>query len=156
METETMTDAQRVAADHADTLAAFGEWLDTFGDGAPRWQIDDTANDDDADVDDDKREMARAALEWLDDTGAEDLSWGSFVNDVLDIEISGRFDSESGEWHVTDVAALITCGGPNVRYHVHGNGTIRVSVAWWNDHADRVVDSGLADYLTEYADGVAS
>lgn len=153
METETMTDAQRVAADHADALERFGEWLDTFGDGSPRWQIDDTANDSDADVDDDKREMARAALEWMDDIGAEELSWNAFMADVLDIEITGRFGS--GGWHVTDVAALVTCGGPNVRYHVHGNGTIRVSVAWWNDHADRVIDSGLADYLDQYADDVA-
>ena len=148
-----MTDAQRVAADHADGLERFGEWIDTFGYYASR--------DDVARVADDRREggfarvAARECLAWMDDTGVDDLSWVSFTDDVLDIEISGRFDSESGEWHVTDVALLITCGGPNVRYHVHGSGTIRVSVSWWNDHADRVVDSGLADYLADYATDVA-
>ena len=145
--------AQRVAADHADTLERFGEWIDTFGVGASRSDVERVADDDDAD--DDGRETARTCLAWFDDTGAEDLSWISFTADVLDVEISGRFDNESGEWYVTDVALLITCGGPNVRYHVHGNGTIRVSVSWWNDHADRVIDSGLADYLDDYATDVA-
>lgn len=154
MRTET-TDTQLVAADHAVALERFGEWIDTFGDGAPRSDVERVADDDDDD-DDDAREMARAALEWIDENGADDLSWASFLAGVLDIEITGRFDSESGEWHVTDVAALVAYGGPTVRYHVHSSGTIRVSVAWWNDHADRVIDSGLADYLDEYADGVAS
>ena len=148
-----MTDAQRVAADHADTLERFGEWIDTFGYYASRDDVARVADDDDAD--DDERETARGCIAWMDDTGADDLSWVSFTDDVLDIEISGRFDNESGEWHVTDVALLITCGGPNVRYHVHGSGTIRVSVSWWNDHADRVINSGLADYLADYATDVA-
>jgi hypothetical protein len=153
MSTETMTDAQRVAVDHADTLETFGGWLDMFGDGASRSDVERVADDDDADADD--RAAARAALAWIDENGADDLSWSAFVADVLDIEIGGRFDSDSGEWYVTDVAALISYGGPTVRYHVHGAGTIRVSVAWWNDHADRVIDSGLADYLDAYADDVA-
>ena len=154
MGTETMTDAQRVAADHADTLERFGEWIDTFGADASRDDVERVADDDDGD--DDERETARACLAWFDDTGADGLSWISFAADVLDVEISGRFDNDSGEWYATDVALLVTCGGPNVRYHVHGNGTIRVSVSWWNDHADRVIDSGLADYLDDYATDVTS
>lgn len=153
MGTETMTDAQRVAADHADTLQRFGEWLEMFGDGASRRDVERFVDDDDAD--DDVIAAVNACRAWFVDTGADDLSWSAFVADVLDIEIGGRFDSQSGEWYVTDVAALVTCGGPNVRYHVHGAGTIRVSVAWWNDHADRVIDSGLADYLDDFAADVA-
>ena len=153
MGTETMTDAQRVAADHAATLERFGEWIDTFGDGADVCDVERVADDDDADSD--ERDMARACLAWFTDTGADDLSWQSFMEDALDIEISGRFDSGTGKWDVTGVAALITCGGPNVRYHVHGSGSIRVSVSWCNDHADRVIDSGLAEYLDQYADDVA-
>lgn len=152
MSTDTMTDAQRVAADHAETLERFGEWIDTFGAGETRDAIEDYAADEDSD--DDTREMARECLAWFDDTGAEELSWSTFVADVLDVEITGRFDNESGEWEMTDVALLVTCGGPNVRYHVHGSGTIRVSVSWWNDHADRVIDSGLADYLDAYVTDV--
>lgn len=153
METGTMTDAQRVAADHADALQRFGEWLEMFGDGASRSDVERVADDDDADTDD--RTAARDALAWIDENGADDLSWLAFAMGFLDCEISGRFDSVSGEWYVTDVAALVTCGGPNVRYHVHGAGTIRVSVSWWNDHADRVIDSGLADYLDDFATDVA-
>ena len=153
METETMTDAQRVAADHADALQRFGEWLEMFGDGASRSDVERVADDEDADTDD--RTAARDALAWMDENGADDLSWSAFAMGFLDCEISGRFDSESGEWHVTDVAALVTCGGPNVRYHVHGAGTIRVSVAWASDRADRVIDSGLADYLDDFATDVA-
>lgn len=152
MKTET-TDAQRVAADHAAELETFGGWLEMFGYGASRSDVERVADDDDADTDD--LAAARDALAWIDENGADDLSWSSFLANVLDIEIGGRFDSDSGEWHVTDVAALISYGGPNVRYHVHGAGTIRVSVAWWNDHADRVIDSGLADYLDQYAGDVA-
>ena len=144
-----MTDAQRVAADHADALQRFGEWLEMFGDGASRRDIELVA------AGGRNRVAARAALAWIDENGADDLSWSAFVADVLDIEITGRFDSDSGEWHVTDVAALVTCGGPNVRYHVLDAGMIRVSVAWWNDHADRVIDSGLADHLVQWADDVA-
>ena len=153
MSTETMTDAQRVAADHAATLETFGGWLDMFGDGASRRDVERFVDDDD--TDDDVIAAVNACRAWFVDTGADDLSWSSFLAGALDIEIDGRFDSESGEWHVSDVAALISYGGPNVRYHVHGAGTIRVSVAWWNDHADRVIDSGLADYLDGYADDVA-
>lgn len=159
METETITDAQRVAADHADTLQRFGEWLEMFGDGASRNDVDLAGSRAgwrvNRDNDDEIRAMSRAAVAWIDENGADDLSWSSFLAGALDIEIGGRFDSDSGEWHVTDVAALITCGGPNVRYHVHGAGTIRVSVAWWNDRADRVIDSGLADHLDQWAEDVA-
>lgn len=154
METETMTDAQRVAADHADTLQRFGEWLEMFGDGSPtRADVAALADDDDADTDD--RAAARAALAWMDENGADDLSWSAFAMGFLDCEISGRFDSDLGEWYVTGVAALVTCGGPNVRYHSHGAGTIRVSVSWWSDRADRVIDSGLADYLDDFATDVS-
>lgn len=153
MQTETMTDAQRVAADHADTLETFGGWLEMFGNGASRRDVEVVAEDENEYLD--RWQAARAALAWIDENGADDLSWSAFLAGALDIEITGRFDSDSGEWHVTDVAALITAGGPNVRYHVHGAGTIRVSVAWWNDHADRVIDSGLADHLDTYADDVA-
>lgn len=159
METGTMTDAQRVAADHADALETFGGWLDMFGVGASRNDVDLAGSRAgwrvNRDNDDEIRAMSRAAVAWIDENGADDLSWSSFLAGALDIEIDGRFGSESGEWHVSGVAALISYGGPNVRYHVHGAGTIRVSVAWGSDHADRVIDSGLADYLDEYADDVA-
>ena len=159
METETMTDAQRVAADHAGTLAAFGEWIDAFGDGASRDDVDlagsragwRVSRDDDEGI----YGMARECLAWFDDTGADGLSWSAFMDGALDVEISGRFDGRDG-WEITGVALLVTCGGPNVRYHVHGSGTIRVSVTWWNDHADRVIDSGLADYLDQYANEVVA
>jgi hypothetical protein len=156
---ETMTDAQQVCADHVRTLEAFGGWIETFGEGAARNDVDlagaragwrvRRANDDDT------FELARDCVEWMDENGLDELSWSAFAADVLDVEIIGSFDHRAGEWNVTDVALLVTSGGPTVRYHSDGSGMIRVAVSWWNDQSERVVVSSLADYLDELAVAVA-
>jgi len=146
MEPDKRTDAERVADDH---LAALVEWetaLDTFGVVTPD-ELDHEARDEDND--EDVRALAARMAARLRDDGHDELSWSSFVDDVLDVEITGTFSG--GCWSVSGVALLVTAGGPNVRYHVAGD-SIRVEVAWWNDRATRHVTCGLAGHLDELAD----
>jgi len=139
--------AYEIAREHGDALVVFEEWMDELGD-VSRGDLADW------DDDDDRREIVRAALAWMIDHGADDLTWQAFVDHALDIEITGTFSE--GEWSVSDVALLVSYGGPNVRYRVHGLGTVRVSVAWGSDVSEYVVDSGLADYLNDLADDLVA
>lgn len=145
--TET-SDARRVCDSHVEELERFDEWVNLFG-FAGRDALDTYANDDDDDIDNDTREEARRALAWLDDNGADELSWLSFVNGALDVEVNGRLDSTG--WEVTDVALLVSFGGPTVRLVTDDADTIRVEVSWWNDRAELSVRCGLANELWEIA-----
>jgi len=148
--TATMTDAERVANDH---LAALVEWdtaLDTFGVVTPD-DLDEIYES--GDYDQDERDLAGTMAARLRDAGHDELSWSSFVDESLDVEIAGTFSD--GSWSVSGVALLVAYGGPNVRYHVAGD-SIRIEVAWWNEYATRYVTCGLADYLDTLADDLAA
>ena len=152
MATET-DNAGRVCQSHVEELERFDEWVSDFGcayrDDVERW-----ADADEDEADDDKRAMAREVLAWLDDNGADRLDWSAFVNGALDIEVTGRLDSTGWEW--TDVALLVSYGGPTVRLVAVDQDTIRVDVSWWGDQASTVLRCGLAGELCEIADERAS
>lgn len=76
-----------------------------------------------------------------------------YVDNALDVEVYGRLTSDG--WDVTDVALLVTVGGPNARAWV-ATDHLRVEVAWGGDVARRTVYAPtVADYLYDLADGQA-
>lgn len=145
--------AHRECQSHVEELERFDEWVSEFVHGSTCEDLADIAGDEDEDAD--RRDLARHALAWMVDNGADELCWSAFVNGALDVEVNGRLDDRHG-WEVTDVALLVSFGGPTVRLVAVDQDTIRVDVSWWNDRAFHVLACGLAGELWEIADERAS
>lgn len=152
MTTMETSNARRVCESHVEELERFDEWVGEFVHGSTCEDLADIASDEDEDAD--RRDLARRVLAWMVDNGADELCWSAFVNGALDVEVNGRLDSTG--WEVTDVALLVSFGGPTVRLVAVDQDTIRVEVSWWSDRADLSVRCGLAGELWEIADERAS
>lgn len=145
MTTMETSDARRECDSHVEELERFDEWVGEFVHGSNCEDLAGIAGDEDEDAD--RRDLARHALAWMVDNGADELSWSAFVNGALDVEVNGRLDSTG--WEVTDVALLVSFGGPTVRLVTDDADTIRVEVSWWGDQASTVLRCGLANELWE-------
>lgn len=146
MTTVESDNARRECEWHVEKLEEFDRWVYLFG-FVGRGALETYAYDENAGVDDDTREEARRALDWLDVYETDELSWSPFVNGALDVEVNGRLVSTG--WEVTDVALLVSFGGPTVRMVTDDADTIRVEVSWWGDRASAVLACGLAGELWE-------
>ena len=146
MTTTETSDARRVCDSHVRELERFEEWVSEFG-FSDRHDLFEVFHDENED--EERRSLAGGALRWLDDNGADELCWSAFVNDALDIEVNGRLGSDG--WEVTDVALLVSFGGPTVRLVAVDHDNIRVVVSWWTDRAADVLACGLAGVLWEIA-----
>lgn len=146
MTTTETSDARRVCDSHVEELERFEERVREFG-GFYRHDLFEVFRDENED--EERRSLAGEALAWLDDNGADELSWWAFLNGALDIEVNGRLGSDG--WEVTGVALLVSFGGPTVRFVAEDNDYISVEVSWWSDRAEFSVWCGLACVLWSIA-----
>lgn len=150
--TETEKDnARKVCDSHVKELEKFETWVNEFVYGSTCDDLASIASDEDEEGEE-RRDLARRALAWMVDNGADELSWSAFVNGALDVEVNGRLGSEG--WEVTSVALLVSFGGPTVRYVSDDESAcdLRVEVSWWSDKAETTLVSELAGVLWEIAD----
>ena len=99
--------------------------------------------------------QARADANWMREHLPNHEAGGSYVAeyvaDVLDVEVTGSFDMRSQCWEVTDIALLITAGGPNARIkHDYSGDVVEVEVRWWGESARSYVEApNLCAYLDD-------
>jgi hypothetical protein len=147
--------SQAIAARYAETIETLEVLADIWDDDADA--LDDAIRD----QDDPKRENLRSVLEdiggghveladaiaYVEDHGGV---FGAYVEDALDVEITGQFDKSAGRWDVSSVALLLGFGGPTVRYYADGS---RIEVAWWGDNGSTHVNApSFASYVDDLAD----
>lgn len=153
--TTTETDnAHRVCLEHLRTLERIQAIIDEFGDTVSTEDLDDIANDEDED--EERREVARTASEFLtrEGLGNGEGLWYELIESSLDVEITGRFTA--GRWEWTEAGLLVSFGGPTVRYITDDGDRVRIEVAWWDESCVRFTEVSLAGVLYEEAEARVS
>lgn len=97
---------------------------------------------DDIDPDDIPAGVDREDVEG--DNEGEPLNLLDYVCSQLDATVHGK--RVDGEWEVTHVVILFTCGGPHIEYTTETN---EVSGRWGSDSAAAYVGSDVDRYIDE-------
>jgi hypothetical protein len=172
-ETKVTTTEKTQSETYRDNIAHNVETLericDTYPDGRSADELDELARMQEAELEDhahmfraDELEehqewirQARADAEWmrenLPEHEAGESITAAYIGTVLDIEIIGTYDMNAQIWEPTDIALLITAGGPNARIkHEYSGDVAEIEVRWWGESARSYVEApNLCDYLNE-------